>query len=67
MSGPYCETCDYFHISPLSDDWGECTDPTKRIFARCGDVYNDAPSTMRHFECSNHTGLNEKAPSEDEA
>lgn len=60
MSGPYCETCDYYRPTPSfgSDEHGECMDPSKIIYAGCGDRVNSEPEVFPRFECCNHTGLN---------
>lgn len=58
MSGPYCETCDYFAQMPLSDgDEGECKDPSKIIYVGGGDRLSSEPVVYTKCECSNHTQL----------
>lgn len=54
MSGLYCETCKFFSAAALNVDWGECNDPSKRIYAKNGDSVNDAPEVSKEFSCLNY-------------
>jgi len=51
MSGPYCESCEYFRKTPFGVS-GECSDPSKIIYA--GDRVNSEPEVWPRYECSNH-------------
>ena len=62
MGGPYCETCNYFYPSLLSNDFGECLDPSKIIHAKHGDRINSPPEVRKTYECCNHTGLKSNKP-----
>jgi hypothetical protein len=60
MSGPYCESCQYFRGSlPLADpEIGECHDFSKRIYDRNGNRVNEIPEVHLRYTCSNHRLLN---------
>ena len=55
MSGPYCEECKYFYMDMLSNESGECLDPSKIIYAKCGDRINEPPQVYIKNECQNWT------------
>lgn len=55
MSGPSCNTCEYFMPFPIiKDGRGQCNDPSKIIYAKYGNAINDAPITTSSNECLNH-------------
>jgi len=56
MSGPYCGTCEHFSTIPFSADYGECDDPSKKIYDRNGNIaINEHISVHNKFECCNYT------------
>ena len=54
MSGPYCDSCGFFHPAPLSQGKeGECSDPTKLIYSKNGDAKNESPEVQSSDCCQN--------------
>lgn len=62
MGGPYCETCNYFCEMALTEDEGECSDPSKIIYAKHGDRINSAPWVRKTNECCNHAQKTDNQP-----
>lgn len=55
MSGPYCKTCEHYSAYALTDEEsGECLDPSKIIYAKCGDAIVEHIEVYATNECSNH-------------
>ena len=59
MSGPCCDSCRWFNRGLLAiqegNQFGECADPTKRIYYKHGMPDNSAPEVSTQMTCSNHT------------
>lgn len=56
MSGPYCETCKFFHAaSPLGPEFGICEDPGKIIYDRNGNRVTEQPDVHVRYTCCEWT------------
>ena len=55
MNGPYCHECRFFGLWSEDDDgYGECHDPTKRIYpAYESDPKNERPWVHYRDRCTN--------------
>ena len=57
MSGPYCETCTYYHEWPIAAKSGECVDPAKPIFL-AGTQVTLPPAVNAKNHCNNYKAQN---------
>ena len=56
MSGPYCKDCHYAWKAPLmSEDRYQCTDTSKDIIDRNGNIAIESPEVHAMYTCSNFT------------
>lgn len=56
MSGPYCKDCKLLRRMPLGDaERGECTDYTKKVYDRNGNVVVEPPEVHEMYTCANWT------------
>ena len=57
MSDPACKDCKYYHQGMLPKDsgYGDCTDPSKRIYSKHGASLSEAPEVYYANTCSNWT------------
>ena len=53
MSYGQCETCEYYKKSEIISLEGECTDPSKIIYAG-GSAQNTNPATFDFSTCDNY-------------
>jgi len=54
MAGPHCESCKHYQAHPIVNNTGDCTDPTKILYAGSGAPVSFAPEVRIKNYCTNH-------------
>ena len=53
MSENYCKDCKFYYQTPIVEERGRCTDPTKVIYDRSANIAIDTQEVSSYYNCSN--------------